>query len=56
MMHKPMPNRANIAQSMPQGIKGPKRLLHKAAMDKWNAIKPKANASSRSQIEERASP
>ena len=52
VMHKFMSNRTNIAQFMPQGIKGPKRLLQQAAMEKWNAIKPKANAGSRSQIEE----
>jgi hypothetical protein len=46
-----MSNRTNIAQFMPQGIKGPKLLLQQAAMEKWNAIKPKANAGSRSQIE-----
>jgi hypothetical protein len=51
-MHKFMSNRANIEQFMPQGIKGPKRLLQKAAMDKWNEIKPKANAGNRAQIEE----
>jgi hypothetical protein len=47
-----MSNRANIEQLMPQGIKGPKRLLQKAAMDHWNEIKPKANAGNRSQIGE----
>ena len=52
VMHKFMSNLTNIAQFMPQGIKGPKRLLQQAAMEKWNAIKPKANAGSRSQIEE----
>jgi hypothetical protein len=47
-----MSNLTNIAQFMPQGIKGPKRLLQQAAMGKWNEIKPKANAGNRSQIEE----
>jgi hypothetical protein len=43
VMHKFkfMSNRANIEQFMPQGIKGPKRLLQKAAMDNWNAVKLK---------------
>jgi hypothetical protein len=36
VMHKFMSNRANIEQLMPQGIKGPKRLLQKAAMDHWS--------------------
>jgi hypothetical protein len=31
MMHKFMSNRTNIAQFMPQGIKGPKRLLQQSA-------------------------
>jgi hypothetical protein len=52
VMHKFMSNSANVAQFMPQGVKGPKRLLQKAAVVKWNAIKPKANAGNRSQIEE----
>jgi hypothetical protein len=50
VMLKLMSNRANAEQLMPQGINGPKRLLQKAAMDHWNAIKPKANAGNRSQI------
>jgi hypothetical protein len=52
VMHKFMSNRTNIAQFMPQGIKGPKCLLQQTAMEKGNALKPKANAGSRSQIEE----
>jgi hypothetical protein len=54
-MHKLMSNSANVAQFMfmPQGIKGPKRLLQKAAMDKWNQLNPRpTNAGSRSHIEE----
>ena len=38
VMHKSMSNLTNIAQIMPQGIKGPKRLLQQAAMEKWNEI------------------
>jgi hypothetical protein len=54
VMHKLMSNRANIEQLMSQGIKGPKRLLQKAAMDHWNAIKPKASQRRHSIIDHRS--